>query len=40
MDQYPKDVILGALISAAEELARDVSAKRVFQVKGEKAFLE
>ncbi len=34
-----KAVILGALISAEEELSRDPSTKTLFQLKGEAAFL-
>ena len=40
MDAYPKDVILGALISAYQEITNSDEAKRVFELKGKQAFLE
>ena len=39
MDGYSKDVILGALIDAVEQLDRDEGAKALFQSKGEAAFM-
>lgn len=40
MDSYPKDVILGALISAFQELGSSDEVKHVFELKGKQAFLE
>ncbi len=40
MDEYSKDVILGALIDAKEQLLQTIDVKKVFEVKGQKAFLE
>ena len=39
MDQYSKDVILGALIDAFENLQKDKAVKTLFKSKGEAAFM-
>ena len=39
MDQYSKVIILGALIDAFEQLKRDTSAQKLFEAKGESAFM-
>lgn len=39
LDEYPKAVILGALIDAFEHLERDASYKTLYQAKGEVAFM-
>lgn len=38
MDKYPKNVILGALIDAVENLDRDSAYQQLCEYKGEAAF--
>lgn len=40
LSQYPKDVILGALIDAMDQLSDNPELKRLWQIKGQQAFLE
>ena len=40
LNQYPKDVILGALIDAVDQLTDNPELKRLWQIKGQQAFLE
>ena len=40
LNQYPKDVILGALIDAVDQLSDNPELKRLWQIKGQQAFLE
>jgi hypothetical protein len=40
MDQYTKDVILGALIDAKIQIDSAEENKRLFEIKGRNAFLE
>lgn len=40
MDKYPKDIILGALLSAAAELKNNEGAKLLYQSLGKAEFLE
>lgn len=40
LHQEAKDVVLGALISAAEALAKEPGSRTLFQSKGMKAFLK
>ena len=40
LNQYPKDVILGALIDAMDQLSDNPELKRLWQIKGQQAFLE
>lgn len=39
MNGFPKDIILGALIDAFENLQHDKSVKSLFKAKGEAAFM-
>lgn len=39
MDEYPKAVILGALLDAMENLNRDDNCYQLFKTKGEVAFM-
>ena len=39
MDQYPKAIILGALIDALANLEKDESYQILFQSKGEAEFM-
>lgn len=39
MDKYPKNVILGALIDAFQNINSDESALTLYKAKGDKAFL-
>lgn len=39
MHKYPKDVILGALVYAVNQLKHDEASYKLFQYKGEAAFL-
>ena len=40
MGEYSKDIILGALIDAAEALQKDQGAKLLFESKGQAAFMD
>lgn len=40
MDEFPKDVILGALIHAKENIERELGTLALFKSKGETAFME
>lgn len=40
LSQYNKDVILGALIDAVNQLLDNPDLKRLWQLKGQQAFLE
>ena len=40
LSQYSKDVILGALIDAAEQLKNNSDVKRLWGMKGQQAFLK
>ena len=40
MGEYSKDVILGALIDAAESLQKDQGAELLFESKGQAAFMD
>ena len=40
LSQYNKDVILGALIDAVNQLSDNPDLKRLWQLKGQQAFLE
>ena len=40
LSQYSKDVILGALIDAVDQLSDNPELKRLWQIKGQQAFLE
>lgn len=40
MDQFPKDVILGALLHAMEQLKNEDGSKELFQSKGHAAFMK
>jgi len=39
LNQYPKDVILGAMLYAVNHLESDEASYRLFQCKGEAAFM-
>lgn len=39
MHQYPKDLILGALLDAKEQIDRESGTKTLFQSKGQAAFM-
>ena len=39
MDVYPKDIILGALIYAKEQLEKEAGTKMLYQSKGHAAFM-
>ena len=39
MDQYPKDVILGSLLSAIDELEQDRSIEAIFSKRGKNQFM-
>ena len=40
MDEFPKDIILGALISVRKEIEKDSNAKSLFQSIGHSSFME
>lgn len=40
MDQFPKNIILGALINARKEIQNDMNIKSVFKSIGNAAFME
>ena len=40
LNQYSKDIILGALIDAVDQLSDNPELKRLWQIKGQQAFLE
>ncbi|HEY2566755.1 MAG TPA: conjugal transfer protein TraD [Candidatus Aquirickettsiella sp.] len=40
MDKFPKDIILGALISARKEIQKNPDTKSLFQSIGNAAFME
>jgi hypothetical protein len=40
MDQFPKDIILGALISVRKEIEKDSNVKSLFQSIGKSVFME
>lgn len=40
MDQFPKDIILGALINARKEIQKDKNIKSIFKSIGNAAFME
>lgn len=40
MDEYPKDIILGALIKARQEIERDGSARALLKSIGQAEFME
>ena len=39
MDHLPKDIILGALISARKEIEKEATAKTLYQSVGQSAFM-
>lgn len=39
MDQYSTDVILGALLDAKEQIGNSEDVKRIYQLKGQDAFM-
>ncbi|MDD4892454.1 MAG: conjugal transfer protein TraD [Candidatus Rickettsiella isopodorum] len=40
MDEFPKDIILGALISVRKEIEKDNNVKSLFQPIGKSIFME
>ena len=40
MDEFPKDIILGALISVRKEIEKDNNVKSLFQSIGHSSFME
>lgn len=40
MDEFPKDIILGALISVRKEIEKDNNVKLLFQSIGHSSFME
>lgn len=40
MDEYSKDIILGALLDVKEQIEADEGARALFKSKGEAAFME
>ena len=40
LSQYPKDIILGALIDVQERLAKEPGIEMYYQSKGQAAFME
>lgn len=40
MDQYAKDIILGALLDAKSSIESDSDIKNLFSIKGKQAFLD
>ncbi|HEY2566767.1 MAG TPA: conjugal transfer protein TraD [Candidatus Aquirickettsiella sp.] len=40
MDGFPKDIILGALISVRKEIEKDSNAKSLYQSIGHSSFME
>lgn len=40
MDQFPKDIILGALINARKEIQKDKNIKSIFKSIGNESFMK
>ena len=40
MDKYPKNVILGALISVFDDMEKDKNTIELFKIQGDKSFME
>lgn len=40
MDAYSKDLILGALLDAKAQIESSPESRRLFEIKGQKAFME